>query len=439
MTTQKMSATSPSMSLTRDQKNWRWRVFASTWLCYAGMYFCRKPFYITKAALGTELGFSASTLGLIGAVYLIAYTIGQFLTAFLGEKVGQRILLLSGMAFSIGANLVFGFTNSTAVFVVFMAINGLSQATGWSGTVGTMANWFHRRERGTVMGFWATNFQVGGVLANAAAAYALGVYGFRYSFFFGSLVLFSVWIFFVFNQRDRPEDLGLDAIVEEEAGGLTSPPAQANQADKQKASSGWTRSMITNVLLIGLVYFFMKFIRYALWSWAPYFLAKNFHQDGGSAGYLSTLFDLCGIVGVIVTGYLSDKVFKSRRAKVSLIMILIMVASCLLMYTVGRYSVFMFSACLGLVGFSLYGPDALLSGAGAMDVGSRRHATLAAGIINGLGSLGSVVQELVIGKMYDKTGGALGPVFMLLLFASACSAIVLGVVNYRNKMGRSDV
>ncbi|MGK5089048.1 MFS transporter [Bdellovibrionota bacterium FG-2] len=421
------------VSLSSVQRNWRWRIFASTWLCYAGMYFCRKPFYITKAALSENLGFSASTLGTIGAAYLIAYTVGQFLSAALGEKAGQRILLLSGMALSIVSNLVFGFTNSTEAFIVFMAINGLAQATGWSGTVGVMANWFRRGERGTVMGFWATNFQVGGVLANALAAYALGAYGFRYSFFLGTIVLFGIWIFFFFNQADKPEDLGLPAIVEEEGDLVASGSAQSSVA------SGWTRAMITNVLLIGLVYFFMKFIRYALWSWAPFFLARNFHQDGGNAGYLSTVFDLFGILGVIVTGYLSDKVFKSRRAKVSLIMILVMVASCVLMYTVGRFSVFMFSACLGLVGFSLYGPDALLSGAGAMDVGSRRHATLAAGVINGLGSLGSVVQELAIGKMYDKTGGELGPVFMLLLGASACSAIVLGIVNWRNMKGRSDV
>ncbi len=421
---------SGALPLSATQRNWRWRIFASTWLCYAGLYFCRKPFYIAKAALGENLGFSASTLGTIGAAYLIAYTAGQFISAGLGGKTGQRILLLGGMALSIVSNLVFGFTNSTEAFIIFMAINGLAQATGWSGTVGVMANWFRRGERGTVMGFWATNFQVGGVLANGLAAYALGAYGFRYSFFLGTIVLFAVWIFFFFNQADKPEDLGLPAIVETEG---------EVGVGSVSAGSGWTRAMVTNVLLLGLVYFFMKFIRYALWSWAPFFLARNFHQDGGSAGYLSTVFDLFGILGVIVTGYLSDKVFKSRRAKVSLIMILVMVASCLLMYTVGRFSVFMFAACLGLVGFSLYGPDALLSGAGAMDVGSRRHATLAAGVINGLGSLGSVVQELVIGKMYDKTGGELGPVFMLLLGASACSAIVLGVVNWRNMKGRSDV
>ena len=74
-----------------------------------------------------------------------------------------------------------------------------------------------------------------------------------------------------------------------------------------------------------------------------------------------------------------------------------------------------------------------------MDIGSRRGATLAAGIINGMGSVGSVVQELVIGKMYDSGHGDLQPIFMLLLGAALASALILGAVVARNRLGYSDV
>ena len=102
-------------------------------------------------------------------------------------------------------------------------------------------------------------------------------------------------------------------------------------------------------------------------------------------------------------------------------------------------SVTVFAVCLGLVGFTLYGPDALMSGAGAMDIGSRRGAVMAAAVINGMGSVGSVVQELVIGRLYDTGKGDLGPIFLLLLAASAAAAFLIGVVWVRNKLGKSDV
>jgi sugar phosphate permease len=90
-----------------------------------------------------------------------------------------------------------------------------------------------------------------------------------------------------------------------------------------------------------------------------------------------------------------------------------------------------------LIGFTLYGPDALMTGAGAIEVGSRANATLAAGVINGMGQVGAVVQALAIGKLYDKLGGQLGPIFMLLVGSAVMATVLLGVVLIRNRMGRS--
>ena len=233
-------------------RQWRWRVFAATWLCYAGYYFCRKPFYLAKASLAEELSFDATQLGVIGSVYLVTYAIGQFVSGALGDRWGPRILLLGGMAVSVGANIGFGLGNSFGTFVALMALNGLAQATGWSGTVGTMANWFHRRERGTVMGLWATNFQVGGVAANTFAAWLLGEWGWRYSFVGSSLVLVAIGAFVVFNQRNKPQDLGLPAV--EAPGGVP----------ESEGDGSWTRDVIVNVAIVGAFYFFLKLIRYAI-------------------------------------------------------------------------------------------------------------------------------------------------------------------------------
>jgi OPA family sugar phosphate sensor protein UhpC-like MFS transporter len=278
------------------------------------------------------------------------------------------------------------------------------------------------------MGFWATNFQVGGVAANTLAAWALGNLGYRYSFFTGAAVLLAVQAFFVFHQRNKPADVGLPPLEDPDA------PQDGNQTGALLSRAAWT-----NVLLVGVFYFFVKFIRYALWSWAPFLLERNFGLKGDDAGYLSTLFDLAGVAGTIVTGLLSDRLFHGRRAGVSLLMMTAMLASCLLLYVAGGTSVAVFAICLALVGFTLYGPDALMTGAAAMDIGSRRGAVLAAGIINGMGSVGSVVQELLIGRLWDQSAGNLEPIFFLLLGASAAAAFSIGVVFARNRLGHSDV
>jgi len=420
-----------TQAMTPELRSWRRRVFAATWLSYAGFYFCRKPFFIAKPALSEELGWDPALLGYIGTAYLVAYAVGQFIAGWAGNKWGPRILLLVGMAVSAAANAGFGLSNSTGTFMALMVLNGLAQATGWSGNVGSMAPWFRRRERGTVMGVWATNYQVGGVLANTLAAWMLGHWGLQSSFFCGSVVLLGVWFFFLFNQRNRPEDVGLALDDEDEDGG-------APAAGGASAEDGWSRQVWINVLLVGVFYFFVKFIRYSLWSWSPLLLRRDFGLDLDDAGYLSTAFDLAGIAGVIAAGWLSDRFFNGRRARISFLFIIGMAASCLMLYLLGPSSLVLFGISIALVGFFLYGPDALMTGAAAIEVGSLRSATLAAGIINGMGAVGSVAQELILGRMLGE-GEGVAEVFALLLISSVSAAVALSVLLWRGRRGEADL
>jgi sugar phosphate permease len=308
--------------------------------------------------------------------------------------------------------------------------NGLAQGTAWPTLVGTMATWFRRDERGRVMGLWATNFQAGGVAANALAAWMLGAYGWRSAFFAGAAVLASAWWVVFLWQRDKPEDAGLPPLVDER---------EPDTGAGALAPGAWPQGAAANIALVSVFYFCVKFIRYALWSWAPFFLAKNFGLKGADAGFASTTFDVAGIFGVLATGWLSDRVFRGRRAGVCLAMMVAMTAACALLYSWGATSPAAFAICIALVGFTLYGPDALLTSAGAMDIGSKRHALLAAGIINGTGSLGSVVQELVVGRAYDLKGGDVGVALGFLFFAALGATAALVVVVARNRTGRSDV
>ena len=81
---------------------------------------------------------------------------------------------------------------------------------------------------------------------------------------------------------------------------------------------------------------------------------------------------------------------------------------------------------LGAIGFMMMGPDSLLSGTAAMDVSSKEKAVVASGIINGLGSIGPVIQELVIG--YLKTSHGQGAVFLLLVGIAAISVLGCGAL-----------
>jgi len=417
--------------LTPAHRTWRTKVFLATWLSYVGFYFCRRPFSAAKSAIGEQNNWSPTTLGNIYAAYLIAYAVGQFLASRMGPRLGPRKNVLLGMAVSIAVTVAMGVTLSPWVMAGLIAVNGLAQATGWSGNVGTMANWFHKHERGKVMGAWSTNFTVGAISAGLVMGIVLGdgdaaSQPWRWCFFVGALVLAAVWIQFFFLQRDRPEAVLLAPIDD---------PVTAVDEAVTPDEPRLSRDAKINLGLVAGFYFFSKLVRYAIWSWAAFFLEDKFKLSGKAANIYSIAFDICGIPGVFLTGYLSDKYFASRRAGIAFVMMIGMTIATALLIAFGGASVTAFVVLLGVVGFFLYGPDALLSGAGAMDIGSRRAATFAAAVISGFGSMGPIVQEVIVPRVYDQKTSGMGPVFAILFVSAAAAAVFCFVLVLRNRRG----
>lgn len=435
--TQNDSAAVPSSpGATLSYRPWQVRILAATWLSYAGYYFCRKTFYVVKADMAAGLDLTTQHLAHLGTGYLAAYSVGQFSSAFFGRKLGPKLLLLAGMAVSITSNIAFGFSKGFWVVLVFMTFNGLAQGTGWPGCIGSLAHWFKRAQRGSILGLWSTCYQLGPVMATSFAAYLLGLAGWRTSFFGGALVLCLVWCAVLLLHPNRPEAVGLEPIVDEDGAAAGSEPKEEGGRGDE-GGLGWGRDTVVTVLTMGSIYFCIKFLRYALWSWSAFFLRENFGLAGDSAGYLSTAFEACGFAGVIAAGFASDRIFKGRRAFLAFAMLALMTLSFLLMATLGVTSVVFFTVSLGLAGFMLFGPDSLVSGVGAIDVGSRRGALAAAGIINGMGSIGPIFQEELIGWMYRIGNQRLMPILLMLVFVALAGTCMTFILWLRTRAGKA--
>lgn len=410
------------------------RIFASTWLAYAGYYFCRKAFYVAKAkgGIGDALQISSMDLAHVGTVFLVGYSIGQFASAWLGRRLGSKALLLAGMGASLLCNIAFGASNGFWTVALFMAINGMAQGTGWPGCIGSLGHWFQRASRGSVLGLWSTCYQLGSIAATAFAAWLLSVWGWRWSFFGASAVLLLVWAFVLAAHPHTPEKAGLPPFADDDQ------PASTTILSKE-TGLGWTRDVTVTIVMMGGIYFSIKFLRYALWSWTPFLLSQGFGIEKGRAGYLSTIFDACGFAGVLLSGVVSDRLWKGRRSLISLIMMAGMTASFAGMYLWGVGSVTAFAVCLGFCGFMLYGPDALLSGVGAIDVGTARGALVAAGVINGLGSVGPIFEEQLVGWMYGAFDRRLLPIVMMFTAVSAAGTIAMALLHLRARSGKARI
>jgi len=414
-------------------RRYRAEVFAATWLSYAGFYVCRRVYSVLKQPLKEQFGFDDVHVAWPWTVYLIAYMLGQFLAAWLGRHIESRRVLAYAMTVTAACNMALGFLVDAHVASVFlwmcvlMAIHGLAQAMGWPHNVGLFANWTRRAERGTLFGIWGTCYQIGSVIGKGLAGFLFGWLGMAWSFFGASIVFFAITVIFVFWARERPQSVGLSLADDAEP---DVPAGEAHSKDAQRKEP-LPHGFLRLVIAIGIIYFGFKFVRYAIDSWSTLILGEQFHLSPTRAAYLSTAFDWIGFLGVVAAGFWSDRTRGSRRLPVVFWLALACFASTTLMWFAGLQSVIVFVALLGLVGFTLLGPDSLLSGACAMDAGSRRQAALAAGVINGLGSIGPIVQEPSIGWIKQTYG--VHSVFLLLVGIMLVTTVATGLLAWSER------
>ncbi len=78
---------------------------------------------------------------------------------------------------------------------------------------------------------------------------------------------------------------------------------------------------------------------------------------------------------------------------------------------------------MALCGFLLFGPDALLAGAAAQDAGGPEAAALAAGLVNGIGSVGAIAEEAITRGVSARFGW--DGLFYVFAGASALAALCL--------------
>jgi sugar phosphate permease len=378
----------------------RWTAWTITWLSYATYYLGRKNLSVTKATIGEVLGERA--LYGVETAYLAAYAIGQYGSGLLGDRVGARKLVGFGMLAAALACFAFGLGSTGWLFLAVAFVNGLAQSTGWSGNGKAMQEWTTPDNRGRVMGAWATCYQVGGIAATALATALLARFGWRSAYAVPGVLIALVGAIVLVGLRPGPSAGQIDGA----------PPPE--RRDVARSPVLWC---------YGASYFFIKLIRYALIFWLPFYLERELHYSKGQAGYLSTSFEIGGIAGVVLIGWLSDRLPGVARSLVSAASLLGLAGALFLYVRIGGSGHAVNFAAMALVGCLLFGPDALLSGAAAQDLGGPKAAALALGIVNGCGSVGAVLQELTTRTVSHAWGWH--AVFYVLLVSAVLAAVAL--------------
>lgn len=407
----------PADQIDRTYKHLRIQIFLGIFFGYAGYYLVRKNFALAIPYL-LQQGYTAGQLGLVFSAVSIAYGISKFLMGSVSDRSNPRYFMATGLLLSGIINIVFGvfayFMTSVLVMFVMMFLNGWVQGMGWPPCGRTMVHWFSLNERGGKVSIWNVAHNVGGGLVGPLAILGIMLFGQWHSiFYFPGIIAILLAGFILLTVRGTPQSQGLPPI--EEYRNDYPNNAISDPERELTAKEIFFKYVFRNKYLwyIAIANIFVYLIRYGVVDWVPTYLStvQHFSHDKSSWAYF--LYEYAAIPGTVICGYVSDLVFKGRRAPIGIIYMVGVVIALLAYWLNPYHNIYIYDAALVAIGFLIYGP-VMLIGLHALDLVPKKAAGTAAGLTGMFGYLiGAVFADVGMGYTVEYFGWNAG--FCILL------------------------
>lgn len=380
----------------RRMKFLKWSTFLSATLGYGMYYVCRLSLNVVKKPIVDEGIFSETELGIIGSVLFFTYAIGKFTNGFLADRSNINRFMTTGLLVTALANLCLGFTNSFILFAVLWGISGWFQSMGAASCVVGLSRWFTDKERGSYYGFWSASHNIGEALTFIIVASIVSVLGWRYGFFgagmVGLLGALLVWRFF----HDSPQSQGLPAV---------NAPKEQKELSTEEATD-YTKAQrqvlfMPAIWILALSSAFMYISRYAVNSWGVFYLEAQKGYNTLDASLIISISSVCGIVGTMFSGVISDKLFRGRRNAPALIFGLMNVVALCLFLLVPGVHFWVDVLAMVLFGLGIGVLICFLGGLMAVDIAPRNASGAALGMVGIASYIGAGLQDVMSGVLIE--------------------------------------
>jgi ACS family glucarate transporter-like MFS transporter len=378
-------------------------------------YADRATISIAGSSIQKEFGLDAVTLGYIFSAFGWAYVLGQVPGGWLLDRFGSKKVyagsIFTWSFFTLLQGYIGEFGISTAVVLLFLLrfTVGLAEAPSFPGNARIVAAWFPTKERGTASAI----FNSAQYFATALFAPLMGwiVYHFGWQHVFvvmGALgILVSlVWLKVIYSPKDHPMANAAEVQYIAQNGGLVD---LDDRSKKQDSGPKWDyiRQLLTNRMMVGIYLgqFCINALTYFFLTWFPVYLVQERGMTILKAGFIASLPALCGFIGGVLGGVLSDMLLRrgkslsvARKTPIVCGMLLSM-SMVICNYVDADWMVVCFMA-LAFFGKGI----GALGWAVVSDTSPKQIAGLSGGLFNTFGNISSITTPIVIGYIIAATG-----------------------------------
>jgi OPA family glycerol-3-phosphate transporter-like MFS transporter len=400
----------PPASIDAEYRRYRRQVFAGIFAGYAAYYLVRNNLALAiPDILRDHPQYSKAQLGLALTGLSIAYGLSKFLMGSVSDRSNPKYFLPLGLILSCAimavSGLYKGLYASLVIVIALQTLNGWVQGMGWPPCGKTMVHWFSTKERGLVVSVWNVAHNVGGALvANLALAGVLIFNDWGAKFYFNALIAAAVAVGVFFLLQDTPQSRGLPPV--EEYKNDYRPDYSADHERTFTFREIFFEHVLNNRYLwaIAVANAFVYFVRYGVVNWIPTYLetAKGYSFRESSLAW--SLYEYAAIPGTIACGWISDKLFKSRRAPATILFMALTLVAVIVYWLNLHGPLWIDYAALIAIGFLIYGPIMII-GLHALDLVPKKAAGTAAGFTGFFGYVfGSAIAGTGVGWIADRWG-----------------------------------
>lgn len=421
-------------STNKKYKRYRIETFLGIFIGYAGYYLVRNNFSIAIPGLVKE-GFTKGELGFALSAVSLAYGLSKFVMGTVSDRSRPKIFLPLGLLLASIVNIIFGFvpalrSNFWIMFLVLFVIGWLN-GMGWPPSGRTLVYWFSTNERGTATSIWNCAHNIGGGLMAPIANAGIGmiaVSGLMMPSYTGAFILPGIVGIVVaaiayILIKNKPQDYNLPPI--EEWRNDYDTKDKKVQEETYSTKDLLLHHVLNNKWLwvICFANIFVYLVRYGVENWVPTYLTEVHHISLASASASYMWYELAGIPGTIICGWISDKLFKGRRGRAG-VLFMVLTTIFVIVY-INAQTIGMINFALISIGFLIYGP-VMLIGLQAIEFVDKNAAGTAAGLTGLFGYFfGSFSANAVMGWIVDKWSWNGG--FTLILASSIIATILFAV------------
>jgi OPA family glycerol-3-phosphate transporter-like MFS transporter/OPA family sugar phosphate sensor protein UhpC-like MFS transporter len=416
-------------NIANKYRYWEWRTIIVLFVGYALFYFVRKNLGMAIPAMEAELGITKTQLGIFLTLHSIIYGFSRFVNGMLVDRFSKRKIMSLGLFLTCAVNLVICFSpklngmltlldaeGKATLGLVYLigslwVLNGYLQGMGVPPCVSLLAHWVKPSELATKQSLWNVSHTLGAGLVVALCGYMLDHFGYSawYLCFIVPAFIAIVGVPVLwFGLKDDPIEVGLPPIEKMDAQNSSTLSTEID--DKLENMDRKTYKKVINKMVFANPYiwllafsnFCVYVIRLTILDWGASFLTEEKGMDIAQAGgLLATTEIIGGTLGMLLAGWLSDKLFKSKAHRTCFFCIVFATLTFFLFWKSG--SVVMSFFWLVLSAFFIYGPQALY-GVCASQQATKYAAGTGNGIIGIFGYASSVVSGVIFGSMAE-TGG----------------------------------